>query len=169
VQAHKVCMGSIVPSELAFNAAVSASVTATGGSVAGSGNVWSVTSGALPDGLSLSGDGPTVTISGTTTVPGPFTFTLKIVTPAGDSASKSFTVCVVQILPDVLPPGDTNSFYCPITMTATACATGPLYWHISSGTFPPGLSLDATTGMISGKPTLNGDYNFTVWLETSVL
>ena len=94
-QAHKVCMGSILPSELAFNAAVSASVTATGGSVAGSGNVWSITSGALPDGLSLSGDGPTVTISGTTTVLGPFTFTLKIVTPAGDSASKSFTLLVV--------------------------------------------------------------------------
>ena len=165
-QAHQVCMGILLPTELAFNAAVSASVTAVGGTVAGSGNVWSVTSGALPDGLSLSGDGPTVTISGTTTVPGPFTFTLKIVTPSGDSMSKSFTVCVVAISPSTLPDGDTSSAYNQ-TLTATACAVAPFTWTISAGALPDGLTLDASTGIISGTPTLVGDFYFTVQLQTS--
>lgn len=35
-------------------------------------------------------------------------------------------------------------------------------WAITSGTIPPGLSLATATGAISGTPTTNGDYYFTV-------
>lgn len=35
-------------------------------------------------------------------------------------------------------------------------------WAITAGTLPPGLSLATATGAISGTPTTNGDYFFTV-------
>ena len=38
----------------------------------------------------------------------------------------------------------------------------PFTYSIIAGTLPPGLSLDANTGIISGEPTAQGIYNFTV-------
>jgi hypothetical protein len=40
--------------------------------------------------------------------------------------------------------------------------TPPYTWSVASGTMPPGLSLDASTGAITGTPTLPGSYTFTV-------
>lgn len=38
----------------------------------------------------------------------------------------------------------------------------PITWSVGSGDWPAGLSLDATTGEISGTPTESGTFNFTV-------
>jgi len=39
----------------------------------------------------------------------------------------------------------------------------PAYtFAVTSGSLPPGLSLDAVTGAITGTPTTNGTYTFTV-------
>ena len=38
----------------------------------------------------------------------------------------------------------------------------PYTWSIESGTLPPGLSLNSSTGEITGTPTMDGDYDFTV-------
>lgn len=40
--------------------------------------------------------------------------------------------------------------------------TDPSGWGINSGSLPPGLSIDGTTGVIGGTPTTIGSYNFTV-------
>jgi len=50
---------------------------------------------------------------------------------------------------------------CSVTLRASG-GTPPYRWSLSSGALPAGLSLDSTTGAISGAPTATGTYNFTV-------
>ena len=38
----------------------------------------------------------------------------------------------------------------------------PVTWTVGTGTLPPGLTLNATTGILSGRPTTVGNYAFTV-------
>ncbi|WP_129641042.1 DUF4394 domain-containing protein [Peristeroidobacter agariperforans] len=47
--------------------------------------------------------------------------------------------------------------------SATFLASGDtVMWSVASGTLPPGLTLNATTGMYTGTPTAAGDYTFTI-------
>jgi hypothetical protein len=52
-----------------------------------------------------------------------------------------------------------------LTVSTNDClalaGTLPYNFSISSGTFPPGLTLNASTGAITGVPTTAGSYNFT--------
>jgi hypothetical protein len=41
----------------------------------------------------------------------------------------------------------------------------PYTWSIKSGTKPPGLNLDAATGVLSGVPSTNGTYSFKVQVK----
>lgn len=50
----------------------------------------------------------------------------------------------------------------PFNQSLHATVAGTVTWGIASGTLPPGLSLNITTGAITGTPTTNGTFNFTV-------
>ncbi len=57
-----------------------------------------------------------------------------------------------------------------VAYTSTDHAGGgtlPYTWSISSGQLPPGLTVTGTTGNISGTPTTNGAYNFTLKVADS--
>jgi arylsulfatase A-like enzyme len=70
------------------NVAYSTTLAATGGA---GGNVWSIVSGALPSGITLSSAG---VISGTTASQGTFNVTVKVTDSAGRTGTKAFTLTV---------------------------------------------------------------------------
>ncbi|HQR34175.1 MAG TPA: putative Ig domain-containing protein, partial [Blastocatellia bacterium] len=59
-----------------------------------------------------------------------------------------------------LPGGQLNSFYSQ-TFTQSG-GVGTATWSVSAGSLPAGLSLNASTGELSGTPTTPGTSNFTI-------
>jgi hypothetical protein len=123
---------------------------------------WSVTSGALPSGLSLNSS--TGVVSGTPGAAGASTFTIQASNTAG-AVSQAFSVTInpAVIAPTITTttvPGGTVG--APYTATLTADGTAPITWSVSSGTLPSGLLLNGTTGTISGTPAAAGASTFTI-------
>ena len=58
-----------------------------------------------------------------------------------------------------LHPGRAGTFY--LHQLVTSAVVGGI-WALSSGSLPDGLLLDGAKGLISGTPTHNGDWSFTV-------
>ncbi len=149
----------------------SASLTATGGVLP---YTWSVASGSLPAGLSLTSnpDG-TATISGTPTTLGNSTFTLQVAdseSPPATGTSSMLSISIegfVTITNMSLPNGNVAVFY-DSQLMATG-GTPPYTWSLTSGSgpLPPGLSLTPATGVISGTPTTTGSYPITVQVSDS--
>ncbi|GAA0385977.1 hypothetical protein Acor_26590 [Acrocarpospora corrugata] len=59
------------------------------------------------------------------------------------------------------PPGGQVGVPYSDQLTLTG-GTGPFAWSVSSGTLPPGVTLNPSTGLLSGTPTTIGSYPFTV-------
>ncbi|HXA56734.1 MAG TPA: cadherin repeat domain-containing protein [Candidatus Acidoferrum sp.] len=146
----------------------SSTVTAIGGIP---GFVWSVSNGTLPAGLSLgSSSTRSVTISGTPTSQGTISFVIEVGDSQGHVALKPLSIVVGASLPlavatTSLPNGALHAIYPSTTLQASG-GVGPFTWTVTSGTFPPGLTL-ATSGLISGIPTQTGTFSFTVEVADS--
>jgi hypothetical protein len=148
------------------NGAVGISYNAT--LMAGGGNLpyaWTIAKGTLPAGLDLdSGNG---TISGVPTTGGDFTFTARVSdnsTPV-KSDTQRYTITIASsedltVTTTNLPDGAVGAAY-NFTLLALG-GTLPHTWSIVHGHLPDGLTMDAVSGAISGTPTKNGNYNFTV-------
>jgi hypothetical protein len=143
--------------------AYSASLAASGGAGAIS---WSVTTGKLPGGLTLSGSGD---ISGTPTAAGTTNFTVTATdssTPP-QTAKQALTITInpkLVITTTTLPSGVVSAAY-----TATLQSSGgvgTVTWTVSSGSLPAGLAM-SNSGAISGTPTTAGTSSFTVQAKDS--
>jgi len=73
-----------------------------------------------------------------------------------DSAS---TCPNITIVPSSLPAGSPNV---PYAQTLDQVGAVKVTWRISGGSLPPGLTLDPTTGKISGTPTTVGTFGIRV-------
>ena len=132
---------------------------------------WSISSGALPAGLTLSTT--TGSISGKPTKSGSSTFTAKVTdstSPTAQTASKSLTITVasaaspVQITTTSLASGQVGVSYS--TTLLAIDGTTPYKWSVTSGSLPAGLTL-AATGTITGTPTASGTHSFTIHVTDS--
>ncbi|MDR3003531.1 MAG: putative Ig domain-containing protein, partial [Acidovorax sp.] len=83
---------------------------------------------------------------------------------SGTSAPATVTVTVTAaalgIAPSSLPSAMVNAAYSQTL--AASMGTAPYTYVISTGALPAGLSLNASTGQITGTPTASGSYSFTV-------
>ena len=64
-----------------------------------------------------------------------------------------------------LPNGTVGTSY---SQTLTATGDTPIKWSVDSGTLPVGLSLNSSTGEISGTPTAVGNASFTIKASNDV-
>ncbi len=141
-------------------------------SISGSGGTapygsFTLASGSLPPGLSLGSGG---TVSGTPTAAGTYTFTVN----AQDSSSgsgpyngTSSTISLTIGAPTLsLSPGagaltaaSRGSAYSQTF--STSGGTSPYTYIIAAGSLPAGLTL-SSGGVLSGTPTVEGNFSFTV-------
>lgn len=141
----------------------SASVVSASGGVA----PYTYAATGLPSGLTLNTSNGGLT--GTPTASGSFSPVFTVTDSQGATASRSGSLSIAAapaplawVTGATLPSGKRN-----VTYSTTLSVTGgaPAYtWTRTSGKFPNGLSLVAngTTATLSGKPSKNGTYAFTL-------
>ncbi len=139
----------------------SANMTATGGITP---YTWSVTG--LPAGLSL--DTVTGLVYGIPTSAGTSSVAATVYDRDRQNASANFSLTInspddLAIITSSLPSGTVGTFYSE-TLTATGGIT-PYNW--SAGGLPPGLGIDASSGIISGIPGAAGTSTVTAMVYDS--
>ena len=129
---------------------------------------WSITSGSLPAEFQLATTGR---LTGAPTVPGSYTFTVRLTDALATTATKTFRLTVAPNLglsiasASPLPPGTAGASY-----SYDFAATGgvPAYsWTVESSNLPAEFQL-GTTGKLSGTPAAHGTFSFTVRLTDSL-
>lgn len=147
-------------------AAYSQQFTASGGTSPYT-YVLSVTSGALPTGLSF--NTATGQLNGTPTTTGTVIFNLTATdsspsTMGGPftSSAQSYTLKIatttIAVTPSVL--GNCTAGVACSTSFAASGGKAPYAFTLGSGSLPPGLAL--VNGVLSGTPTQAGSFNFTI-------
>ncbi len=87
--------------------------------------------------------------------------------PQSDVATATYTITKPTISTVSLVAGTVGVTYGPVTLQADAGGASPYKWSWAAANgsrLPTGLTLNAKTGVITGKPTTAGTYNFVVKL-----
>ncbi|MDA8291261.1 MAG: putative Ig domain-containing protein [Actinomycetota bacterium] len=129
---------------------------------------YSVASGTLPPGLTL--DTTSGSLAGTPAVSGSYTFTVSASNGVGTPATSGSITIGVQGVPvftsDSAPSSAATGISYSFTFVTRAYPAAS--YSVSSGILPPGLTLAAATGVLSGIPATTGTYSFTVEASNTV-
>ncbi|PHV30213.1 autotransporter outer membrane beta-barrel domain-containing protein [Janthinobacterium sp. BJB312] len=114
-------------------------------------------------------NGTSITYTPTAGYGGPDSFTYTASNGVGTSAPATVTITVggptITITPGTVPAATVGTAYSESVTAANGAA--PYTYAISAGSLPAGLSLNTSTGLLSGTPTAAGTFNFTVRAEDS--
>lgn len=128
---------------------------------------FAITAGALPAGLSLNTG--TGALTGTPTAAGAFNFTVTATDAASLTGSRAYTLVVappvIVIAPAALTGGTVGAAYSESFIASGGIA--PYSYAITAGALPAGVTLNGSSGVISGTPTAGGIFNFTVTATSS--
>jgi hypothetical protein len=131
---------------------------------------WSLSTGSLPPGLMMQpGSG---VISGSPTSPGNFTFTVAATdsSPTQQTQTQSLTIAIGAPQPLAINTSSLLEGTLGTPYNARLVAMGgtpPYTWSIAAGALPTKVSLNSTTGAISGTPSSTGTASFTVRVTDS--
>ena len=152
---------SVAPVTVYTNQAIS-TVTPFSSVTGGTQPYWYfVSSGTLPDRVTL--DPTTGQISGTPTQPyATSNVTISVRDAGGIVASTTSTISFTVILALVAMPGGTSTVFGYQSTAITSfnpfsSVTGgilPYTYYVSSGTLPTGVTIDSSSGLVSGTPTV---------------
>ncbi|MEO8615904.1 MAG: putative Ig domain-containing protein [Luteolibacter sp.] len=123
---------------------------------------WTLVSGTLPAGLNF--DTSTGVLSGTVTTTGNFPIVVTATNGTGTSGSQTVTISAVPLAQPTITSGQATSGIVGNAFSYQIAANFATSYNLSSGTLPPGVTLNSSTGLLSGNPTTVGNYNpqFTV-------
>lgn len=144
-------------------AAYNQTITASGGVAPYS---FAITAGSLPTGLTLS---PAGVLSGTPTAGGTFNFTITATDtspfPGPFAGSQAYTLTIAPptvVLPATALAGGTLGVPYSAAITPASGGTAPYAYAVTAGALPGGLTLNASTGGITGTPSALGTFNFSI-------
>jgi hypothetical protein len=125
---------------------------------------WSITSGTLPTGITATTSGTNTniyTLSGTPTGSGAYSFTIQASNSDG-TLTKTFSGNILLV-----PNWTDNilgSFVDNVEYSDSVIATNSPTYSVTAGTLPAGITLNSSTGLVSGTPTggVGTAYSFTI-------
>ena len=167
----------VMPATSTYNASYTGSAAASGG---GGPLTYTLNSGALPTGLSLTA--ATGAVTGTTTAIGVFNFSIKAADAFGDSAAHNYTITVGPATPTLTFAAISTHTYgdAPFTVSATSVSSGAVTYSVTSGPATIAGNLVTLTGagtvMLGASQAATATYtaasasiSFTVNPETPTL
>jgi hypothetical protein len=135
--------------------------------------VYSITSGSLPSGLSLNSS--TGVISGTPaniTSSTTYSFTANAY-DGQNNVTRNFSITITDRAPTWVTTSPLSTFSNGSAYSATLSATqddgsASISYSVFSGSIPTGLSLNSSTGVLSGTPTSSTNTTFTIRATDSI-
>jgi hypothetical protein len=120
---------------------------------------WALRGRLLPPGVTISGG----TLRGTPVATGGYSFDVVVRDAAGNVSTSRLRLVVMARLKIPVQVLETGEAWSPYSdRIQTRGGAGQLRFQLAEGALPVGLSLNATTGVIAGKPRERGHYVFAV-------